>query len=246
MRTYRSIGIFIFLSGLFCLPALSGAEESKATTGQQWYPPGTAFLPPVEKRKIIGTWYSKTLKGTRSFEQVDGKHYEVLRGKGNTGGDDGLEIVKIGKNKFKKKSVSSSGDYYVINADGSLGIFDRDGLVDTLPKNNGLWPSDATISAADAADRKPDIQNTPARINRIKSQFSGWDGAHKNLEQLIKKGMNDPSSYEHVETSYVDMGTHLIVKTTFRGKNGFGALVRNTVAAKTSLDGDVLKIINPN
>lgn len=33
-------------------------------------------------------------------------------------------------------------------------------------------------------------------------------------------------------------------KLRFRGKNGFGALVRNTVAAKTSLDGEVLKIIS--
>lgn len=245
MQKYYAVGRLLILSGLLYFPVFSNAEENNEPVGlKTWNPPGTAFLPPVEKRKIIGTWYSRTLKATRSFEQVDGKYYEILRSKSKTGGNDGLEIVKAGKNKFKKKAGSRFGDYYVINADGSLGIFDHDGLVDTLPIHSGLWPSEATIAAAEAAVRKPDVQDTPERKNKIKAQFSSWDGSHRTLEKLIKEGMNDPKSYEHVETSYTDMGTYLIVKTTFRGKNSFGALVKNTVNAKASLDGDILKIIS--
>ena len=41
-----------------------------------------------------------------------------------------------------------------------------------------------------------------ALLEKVKEQFSSWDGAHKNLEKAIKKNMNDPSSYEHVETTY--------------------------------------------
>jgi hypothetical protein len=33
-------------------------------------------------------------------------------------------------------------------------------------------------------------------------------------------------------------------QTTFRGKNAFGGVVKNTVKAKVSLDGDVLEIID--
>jgi hypothetical protein len=55
--------------------------------------------------------------------------------------------------------------------------------------------------------------------------------------------MNDPKSYEHVETRYADKGDHLIVKTTFRGKNAFGGVVPNWVIAKTDLDGNVLEVI---
>lgn len=245
MRSYRSIGILVFLSGIICFPVLSSADDNKSSEGlKEWHPPGTVFLPAVEKRNIIGTWYSRTLKATRSFEQVDGKFYEILRGKSKTGGNDGLEIVKIGRNKFKKKAGSQFGDYYVIKADGSLGIFDRDGLVDTLPIHQGLWPSEATIAAADAAVRKPDIEDSPARKNKIKLQFSAWDGSHRNLEKLIKDGMNDPKSYEHVETTYVDMGTHLIVRISFRGKNAFGALVKSSINAKVSIDGEILNIIS--
>lgn len=83
-----------------------------------------------------------------------------------------------------------------------------------------------------------------ARKKRIEQQFSAWDGSHNNLERLIKKAMNDPDSYEHDETVYWDMGDHLVVKTTYRGKNAFGGVVRNFVKAKISLDGEILQILD--
>ncbi|MDH5524484.1 MAG: hypothetical protein OEY01_10905 [Desulfobulbaceae bacterium] len=81
------------------------------------------------------------------------------------------------------------------------------------------------------------------RNNQIEKQFSGWDNSHRNLEKVIKKSMNDPSSYEHVKTNYWDKGGYLIVQTTFRGKNAFGAVVKNWVKAKVDLHGNVLNII---
>jgi len=84
------------------------------------------------------------------------------------------------------------------------------------------------------------------RKKKIESQFSAWDGSHRNLERVIKESMNDPDSYEHVKTVYWDRGDHLIVKTTFRGKNAFGGVVKNSVTAKVSLDGQVLQILSQN
>ncbi|MGV2844216.1 hypothetical protein ACE1OG_10125 [Aeromonas hydrophila] len=83
-----------------------------------------------------------------------------------------------------------------------------------------------------------------ARVKRLKAQFSPWDGSHRTLERAIQKSMNDPDSYEHVETTYRDLGDSLIVSTTFRGKNGFGGVVKNTVVAQVDLDGNILKIIS--
>ena len=82
-----------------------------------------------------------------------------------------------------------------------------------------------------------------SRNKRIESQFSAWDGSHRNLENFIKKSMNDPSSYDHVETKYWDYKTHLIVQTSFRGTNAFGGTVKQTIMAKVSLGGEVLEII---
>lgn len=81
------------------------------------------------------------------------------------------------------------------------------------------------------------------RKESIDSQFSAWNGSHRNLERVIQKSMNDPDSYDHVETVYWDRGDHLIVRTTFRGKNAFGGIVKNSVKAKVSLDGQVLQIL---
>lgn len=83
-----------------------------------------------------------------------------------------------------------------------------------------------------------------ARVKRVKAQFSPWDGSHRTLESAIQKSMNDPESYEHVETTYRDLGDSLIVSTTFRGKNGFGGVVKNTVVAQVDLDGNIMEIIS--
>ena len=94
-------------------------------------------------------------------------------------------------------------------------------------------------SAQDYLEKK-----AAARKERIEKGFSSlWDGSHRELTKVIKGSMNDPGSYEHVKTVYWDMGDHLVVRTTFRGKNAFGGVVSNWVKAKADLDGNVLEVI---
>lgn len=81
------------------------------------------------------------------------------------------------------------------------------------------------------------------RKERIETSFSAWDGSHRGLTKVIKASMNDPDSYDHVETVYWDKDDYLIVRTTFRGKNAFGGVVKNWVEAKVDLDGNVLAVI---
>lgn len=115
-----------------------------------------------------------------------------------------------------------------------------------------LAAKDAELSALNSeAKTKLDKQiaeeqEAVERQKKIESQFSSWDGSHQNLEQLIKESMNDPDSYQHVETVYNDHGDYLIVTTTFRGKNAFGGVVKNTVKAKVTLGGNVLQILSQN
>ena len=80
------------------------------------------------------------------------------------------------------------------------------------------------------------------RNNKILRQFSQWDGSHRNLERLIKDNMNDPSSFDHVETTYADKGKYILVQMRYRGKNAFGATVLNTTTAKVDIDGNILSI----
>jgi hypothetical protein len=84
----------------------------------------------------------------------------------------------------------------------------------------------------------------PTRTELIENQFNPWDGSHINLTRLIKESLNDPNSYEHVETVYWDNHTHIIVSTTFRGKNVFGGVVENYIKAKYDDKGKLIAILN--
>lgn len=76
----------------------------------------------------------------------------------------------------------------------------------------------------------------------IKSQFSGWDGSHRQVERELKARMKNPASYEHVETRY-SVGTDSItVVTTYRGTNSFGAVVPNQTIATVDKAGNVLTL----
>lgn len=80
------------------------------------------------------------------------------------------------------------------------------------------------------------------RAGKLKEQFSAYDGSHRGVEKYIKAHMNDPDSYEHVSTRYVDKGDYLSVMTQFRGKNALGAKVLSTAVAKVDLSGNVLEL----
>ncbi|NJB83636.1 hypothetical protein [Wenyingzhuangia aestuarii] len=79
---------------------------------------------------------------------------------------------------------------------------------------------------------------------KVESQFSSWDGSHRGLTALIKKSMNDPDSYEHIETRFRDDGDDIYVITKFRGSNAFGGKVINTVSARVDFSGNVTEIIS--
>jgi hypothetical protein len=80
------------------------------------------------------------------------------------------------------------------------------------------------------------------RIQMINSQFSSWNGSHKNLVKHVKDHMNDPRSFKHVETGYSDKGEYILVSMKFRGKNAFGGVITNVINAKVDLDGEILEI----
>jgi len=90
-------------------------------------------------------------------------------------------------------------------------------------------------------DEKQEIENRKiaARKERILKQFSSWDGSHNNLKKWVKNNMNDPKSFEHVETTYTDKGDYLLVYMKYRGKNSFGAKVLQTVIGTVDLNGNI-------
>ena len=110
---------------------------------------------------------------------------------------------------------------------------------DLYQELNKLDPSNKLYS------KKLNFYNTAIeRQILIERQFNPWDGSSYSLERFIKRSMNDPDSFQHVNTVYWDKGTYLIVETTYRGKNAFGGLVKNFVKAKIDLHGNVTQVID--
>lgn len=80
----------------------------------------------------------------------------------------------------------------------------------------------------------------------VKDQFSAWDGSNRYLVDLVKEHLNDPKSFQHVETSYADKGDHLLIKMIYRAKNGFGGLVLQNVTGKSDYKTQTISIISQN
>ncbi len=118
-------------------------------------------------------------------------------------------------------------------------------------QKNSIWTYVFTFvalivafKACDACLCSPSKNSPPldSREAKIKSQFSSWDGSHIKLEKWVKDKMNDPGSYEHVETTYLDNGDNLTIIMTFRGKNAFGGVVKNLARAEVDLEGNFIGI----
>jgi len=97
-------------------------------------------------------------------------------------------------------------------------------------------------------ESKPEELAATINIDPFTRNFSGWDGAYRPLEKLIKENMNDDGSYKHVETHITQLDLtkdpHAIIKTTFKGKNAFGGVMKETVIARVSVKtGEIEKIL---
>lgn len=113
-----------------------------------------------------------------------------------------------------------------------------------LARYQSKWKDQEAARLESEQKQAAERQRLAARDEKIKSQFSAWDGSHRGLESIIKKSMNDPDSYKHVATVYSDLADEVIVKTTFRGTNKFGGVVTNWIRAKFTLDGQLVEILS--
>jgi hypothetical protein len=87
----------------------------------------------------------------------------------------------------------------------------------------------AEAAAADKQRKEDAIAAVRAEIRGPKPTNSPWDGSVREVESYLKSALNDPSSYDHVESSVpVGEGDYWTVISSFRGKNAFGGLVLNT------------------
>lgn len=97
-----------------------------------------------------------------------------------------------------------------------------------------------------AAEKAATEKAAAEYLTWIDNQFSAWDGSNIHLVKLVKENLNDPKSFEHVETVYWDKGTYIKIKMTYRANNAFGGLILQNVTAKADYKSQYISIISQN
>lgn len=115
-------------------------------------------------------------------------------------------------------------------------------------RKDGVRISTALGWCADDYKKDPKLLDKRTNFDTFYAQFSGWDGAYRPLEKIIKESMNDEDSYKHVRTSYrilMDGAPHAIISTTFSGTNVYAARVKQTISADVDIKtGQIITIID--
>ena len=83
-----------------------------------------------------------------------------------------------------------------------------------------------------------------------KAHRNAWNGSNVHLVKYIKSLMNDPDSFKHegswwIESTNPDADFYT-VKMIFFGKNAFNATIKQTVIAKIGFDGTIIEVKEAN
>ncbi len=166
-----------------------------------------------------------------------------------------VKVANTEKHDIEARRIISS-----IGSEFNLTLFDEmvaylDTISPYITDSLLLLKIDSTLAIApklrEEAEKIAEISREQVkRIQReesIKKQFSEWNGAHIILEKYVKSEMNDPDSYEHVETVYWDRDDYLLVQMKFRGNNAFGGKVINLITVRCNIStGQILEIVSYN
>lgn len=114
----------------------------------------------------------------------------------------------------------------------------------------GLFDQETPEEAAERAVKEAEEAAEKAAKEAEEKKYglhclSRWDGSHVEFKALVKRHMNDPDSFEHVETKVSSVnasGRHVIIMQ-FRGRNAFGGMVKNTAKGSYLPDCSSLRLI---
>jgi len=151
-------------------------------------------------------------------------------------------IAGIREDKIPIKK--SENKYYIDGNEVQRWVYDEEKV--HLAERRKIRIAEITKEQAEERIQQSAARGRDRKSKELQNSFSAWDGSHKKLEKYIKSRLRDPSSYEHIDTTYEKRGSSVMVQTVFRAKNGFGGMTEGNVIAETSGDGTILNIISEN
>lgn len=75
--------------------------------------------------------------------------------------------------------------------------------------------------------------------SKLLKSLSSWDGSLPPFVEIIKNNMNDPESFDHVNTYYLQSkkdSSDFIITMVYRGKNAFGAKIKSKNSCVYNVD----------
>ncbi|MFQ6264558.1 hypothetical protein V7O33_22825 [Escherichia coli] len=70
------------------------------------------------------------------------------------------------------------------------------------------------------------------------------DGCPLDMKDRVKESMNDPDSFECIETNVIRRKDDYVMIMQFRGKNQLGGMVKNVAKAEYDSEGNFARFIN--
>lgn len=80
----------------------------------------------------------------------------------------------------------------------------------------------------------------------IENLLSSWNGSLPALVDLVKQSLNDPDSFKHIETGYINKGSYIEMRMIYSAKNAYNATIKGVIRAKVDFEGNVTEIISSN
>jgi hypothetical protein len=151
-----------------------------------------------------------------------------------------FEVDSIGSIVSKKTIISYSkiGEVeYIGNEVPSLSFLIDEGIVNSQKEMIAKEKQREDEKKAQEKQYEEQKKGHEEQMQRFEKKcLSSWDGSHRELVKYVKKNMNNPKSFEHVETRYGVTNGYAGIVMVYRGTNAFGAIVTNSIKAKISLE----------
>lgn len=205
-------------------------------------------IPLFKKEKLVSTILGWALlfvvgmivyTGINSFHSVE---YNVAKSKYYAE----IEAKKIEANKIKAEAKAQAKAKKEAEAKAKEDAKAKE-IADAKKVAEDKAKADADAKAKAKADADAKAKAEKDFNDWVNSQFSPWDGSNYNLVDLIKQNMNDPKSFEHIETRQsIEKGKGITLYMKYRGKNAFGGLIINTVEAYADYNTQVLHVTKVN
>ncbi len=87
-----------------------------------------------------------------------------------------------------------------------------------------------------------------ARVKKAKKTypefFQTFNGSYYKIVDLVKRQMNDPSSFKHIDTrwEYGSGYRYARARMEYSGKNAFGGRVKEAITVKIDINGNIFEI----